>query len=92
MHWGRRISRDGSLFTRGVRGRGVLRASRVGGSPKLAGAQPTEQPRRIEDVEDGLGQVPPPGASPGLRVLQKFSNPCKNAKGQIVPIRNLTAA
>ena len=32
------------------------------------------------------------GASPGLRVLQKFSNPCNNAKGHIVPIRNLTAA
>jgi hypothetical protein len=32
------------------------------------------------------------GTSPGLRVLQKFSNPCKNARGQIVPMRNLTAA
>ena len=31
-------------------------------------------------------------ASVGLRVSQKFSSPCKNARGQIVPMRNLTAA
>ena len=43
------------------------------GSPKLAWAEPTEQPRNIEDLEDGLAQVPPgdiSGAAGVAEVLQ----------------------